>query len=79
VILDEVGPMELEGSGWDRILKFLEKQQDIIQLWIVREQILQKVLERWSIPYSHLLGTTDEEEDDLLNRIDAKLKKIVTG
>jgi len=50
LIIDEVGPMELEGMGWSDILDFLENKTDINQLWIVRQEILPEVTRRWNIP-----------------------------
>lgn len=54
LVIDEVGPMELEGSGWSDILDFLENKKDIIQLWIVRQEIVPDVLQRWHIPDHHV-------------------------
>jgi len=50
LVIDEVGPMELEGMGWSEILHILEHKTGMIQLWIVRQDILPEVSGRWHIP-----------------------------
>ncbi|MEN8202266.1 MAG: nucleoside-triphosphatase [Bacteroidota bacterium] len=50
LVIDEVGPMELEKMGWSEILDFLENKNNIIQLWIVRQEIVPEVIRRWKIP-----------------------------
>lgn len=54
LVIDEVGPMELEGLGWSKILDTLVEQDSIIQLWLVREQILPEVLKKWRIADSQV-------------------------
>lgn len=54
LVIDEVGPMELEGSGWSRLLDILGNKSDIKQLWIVREEIIPDVILRWNIPANHV-------------------------
>jgi nucleoside-triphosphatase THEP1 len=50
LVIDEVGPMELEGKGWAPTLDTLAQNSSITQLWIVRQQILNEVSEKWKIP-----------------------------
>lgn len=55
IVVDEVGPMEMEGSGWSEILDDLVKMPVPLQLWSVRENILQEVMQRWDVPPEHLI------------------------
>lgn len=50
LVIDEVGPMELEGNGWSKSLDNLAQNSSVTQLWIVRQQILSEVTEKWKIP-----------------------------
>lgn len=50
LVLDEVGPMELEGQGWYGILEKLQNNSGIKQLWTVREKLVPEVCRRWNIP-----------------------------
>ncbi len=57
LVIDEVGPMELEGKGWSTTLDTLAQNSSITQLWIVRQQILPDVIQRWIIPEDHVFTT----------------------
>jgi len=66
LVIDEVGPMELEGMGWSEILDFLENKTGVFQLWIVRQQILPEVLGKWKIPEDQIF--TFETIEDLMKK-----------
>ncbi len=55
VVIDEVGPMELEGSGWSESLDSLQNVSVPVQLWSVRETLSGEVMKHWDIPSDHLL------------------------
>jgi nucleoside-triphosphatase THEP1 len=50
MVIDEVGPMELEGSGWLESLESLQTSSIPVQLWNVREPLIAEVAEKWDIP-----------------------------
>jgi nucleoside-triphosphatase THEP1 len=50
LLIDEVGPMELQGGGWAPFLeKLADRKNTPSQLWVVREQILTEVIEKWAL------------------------------
>lgn len=55
VVIDEVGPMELEGSGWSELLKTLVISPIPVQLWSVRENLLEEVMQQWDISTEQLI------------------------
>lgn len=69
VILDEVGPFELEGGGWSRVVSLLEKEYKVVQIWVVRERILEDVLKRWSIPAGQVTGIGAGNEEKIIKSI----------
>jgi len=69
VILDEVGPMELEGRGWSDIIGLLSREYELVQLWVVREQILGQVLETWNIPATQVFHVNSARVETLLKQI----------
>ena len=54
LVIDEVGPVELSGGGWSRILGEMEKEYHTPQIWVVREKILHEVKDRWQIPEQNI-------------------------
>ena len=69
VVLDEVGPFELEGGGWTSVLNLLEKEYELIQIWVVREQALAGVLERWDIPPENVFRVDPRDEETIIKTI----------
>lgn len=47
IIIDEIGPLELQGGGWANQLPPLMKETDVLQLWVVRKQMVKPVQDRW--------------------------------
>ncbi len=69
VIVDEVGPFELEGGGWTEALDLLQKESDAVQIWVVREAILAEVMERWEIQAERVIHISREEKEETLKKI----------
>ena len=53
VVIDEVGPMELDGSGWSELLNKLVISPVPVHIWSVRENLLGEVMQRWDISSDH--------------------------
>jgi nucleoside-triphosphatase THEP1 len=49
VLVDEVGPLELRGLGWAPCLPPLLDLENPLHLWVVRERLLDQVLEAWPL------------------------------
>lgn len=73
IVIDEVGPMELENRGWSGLLDLLAELTGQYQVWVVREGILREVLDRWKIPEENVFlihGPKDPETTkQLMNRV----------
>ena len=69
LVIDEVGPMEMEGSGWMDIINFLENEFPVLQLWSVRESLLGEVMQRWEIPEDNLIRIDKAEMNQVADRI----------
>jgi len=49
VVIDEVGPFEIEGKGWATAIEKLLTNSELLMVWIIRESIIWEVLEKWKI------------------------------
>jgi len=74
VLIDEVGPLELEGSGWAAMLDLLLKEKGLCQIWVVRENILDRVLERWNISADMVIHISREKKEETLKKIIAHVQ-----
>jgi nucleoside-triphosphatase THEP1 len=59
MVIDEVGPMELEHAGWSELLDQLVISYVPVQLWSVREKLVRKVLRQWNIPDGNVLDIAE--------------------
>lgn len=69
IVLDEVGPMELAEKGWHDVIKILDKNYDIHQIWVVRERIVEEVRDRWSIPEENVYSIETISFKDLMDQL----------
>lgn len=74
VVIDEVGPMEMEGFGWWKILIHLEQLDDVRQLWIVREQILPQIMLKWSVADENIYRIDEVDQSTIIARLSAIIK-----
>lgn len=74
LIIDEVGPLELEGRGWSKMIDLVADDGKPVQIWVVRESILSRVMERWSIPADRIIYTGQEDKEDTIKKIIADVR-----
>jgi len=47
ILIDEVGPLELNGKGWAPAIERLCERVNLPLLWVVRETVVQEAVKRW--------------------------------
>ncbi len=75
VIIDEVGPMELEGSGWSDILETVENSSVPVQIWNVREKLIREVMKRWGIPPASVIRIEEMELSQAAKQVSETVKR----
>ncbi|MCK4747762.1 MAG: DUF2478 domain-containing protein [Bacteroidales bacterium] len=76
IVIDEVGPLELQGAGWSAILDELAAKRPAVQLWVVRKQCLQEVIETWDILPEHVFSLKIAGQDNMLDVLREKLRSL---
>jgi len=61
IIIDEVGPFEVENKGWATAIEKLLNISDLPMIWVVRESILFEVLEKWEVEPIEMFHIKDIE------------------
>jgi len=69
LIIDEVGPMELEGGGWSSMLDGLAEKKGPVQCWSVRKALVQEVMERWQIGSGQVIDIGQETPQQARDRL----------
>jgi nucleoside-triphosphatase THEP1 len=59
LVVDEIGPFELEGKGWTKAIRKLIRQSDLPMLWVVRNSLVEEVL--------HYFKTEDFQKFNIQN------------
>ena len=75
VIIDEVGPMELEVLGWSEVLKTIEKSAVPVQLWNVRETLIWEVMKHWGIPSANVIRIEEVELSQAAKKVSETVKR----
>ena len=77
IVIDEVGPLELQGGGWTKVLELLENAPHLEQLWVVREQILTDVMTRWNIPPENTYQLKKSNGEEIIRKFTSTLIKRI--
>ena len=73
LVVDEVGPLELEGGGWSGILEMLAVERNLMQIWVARQQIVDALRQRWRIPGENIFRLEKGREEELTDAIMRRL------
>jgi len=68
VVVDEVGPWELQSQGWARSLDILLQNVNTPMVWVVREGIVERVRRRWALEEAPVFEVTAEGKVEDLTR-----------
>jgi len=70
LVVDEVGPLELDGKGWGPCLDELAGDHRGLQLWVSRNRIMERVMDRWNIPQERVMNMDPELLDEQLKKLE---------
>jgi nucleoside-triphosphatase THEP1 len=66
IIIDEIGPLEIAGEGWDSLLRKTTDNCNCLQIWVVRKQLLDQVIERYELKNPAVLAIDSTTTEELL-------------
>jgi nucleoside-triphosphatase THEP1 len=55
VVIDEIGIFELEGKIWADAISHLVSKSEKMMIWVVRDTLIEKVIEKWSVQKSIII------------------------
>lgn len=56
IIVDEIGPLEMQGEGWSEGIKAIVNQRNSLQIWIVRDLMIKEVSNEFKIPEMNIFN-----------------------
>jgi nucleoside-triphosphatase THEP1 len=49
LVIDELGPMEINNQGWAPAIEEVVKQNSTAQFWVVREKLVKPMMRKWNV------------------------------
>jgi nucleoside-triphosphatase THEP1 len=74
VVIDEIGPMEVNGKGWALAIEKLSSALSTPQLWIVRKSLAHKITRRWNVGDIYLFDIYLDTEEYVIEKMEALLR-----
>ena len=78
VVIDEIGPLELGGGGWAPAIDKLIKTTSLPMIWVVREQLVEKIARKWQVGDVYLFLLSESPRAKEVEELIVKLVKDVS-
>ena len=76
VVIDEIGPMELNNHGWAESIGALCRGIPTPQLWIVRESLVKQVIRKWSVGDIRIFHLMQDQREAIEESINAHVYPV---
>jgi len=74
LVVDEVGPLELGGKGWDQALGRLSREYEGVLILLVRSQLVPNVSERWNLSPVSVWNVGATDSSSIVASIESHLR-----
>jgi nucleoside-triphosphatase THEP1 len=75
IVIDEVGPLELNGQGWSSSIDNVTNGNIVPELWVVRKSLVALISRRWSIGNVYVFDITNSS----FKEVEDKISDIITN
>ena len=75
VIIDEIGPIEINNKGWSEAVEKICSTAKIPQIWVVRDSLVNKVVKKWNAGDVYIFNISEDNLKDTENKIIDLIKK----
>jgi len=72
IFIDEIGPLELNGKGWNNALEQLCRKNVSPQVWVVRKSLVRKASRRWHVGEVVIIDIAEDSESEAADLIGSK-------
>jgi len=73
IIIDEIGPLEINGQGWSSSIEKITASSDIPQLWVVRKSLVKKIARKWNTGNVYIFDVNESS----LQEVEEKIIEII--
>lgn len=73
VVVDEIGPLEMNNRGWSTAIERLNSKLSTPQLWIVRKSLVKQIVRKWNVGDIYIFDVAQDSseliEDTILSNL----------
>jgi nucleoside-triphosphatase THEP1 len=66
IVIDEIGPLELNDSGWSPVIERICILSNIPMFWVVRKSLVQQVARKWNVGDIYIFDMSEDKEEDMI-------------
>lgn len=74
LVVDEVGPLEINNSGWAKGIENVLNNAQVLQCWVVRKSLVQQIARKWDIGTAYVFDISEDSEEEVVKCIGMLLK-----
>jgi nucleoside-triphosphatase THEP1 len=75
VVIDEIGPLELNNKGWNKSIEAICDNAQILQVWVVRRSITRLVARKWKTGDIHIADISTDTTGDVVQLVKELLNR----
>jgi nucleoside-triphosphatase THEP1 len=68
VVIDEVGPMEMNDGGWGKSIRQLCRSGSLPQLWVVRKGLVEKAARKWNVGTVYVFDVVRDPVEEVIRK-----------
>lgn len=75
VIIDEIGPLEMNNTGWAKPVENLCRNASAPQIWVVRKKLVERVIKKWNVGDVYVFDIAEDNVEKTAEFICGYLEK----
>ena len=74
LVIDELGPMEINNQGWAPAVENVVKENSTAQFWVVREKLVKPMMRKWNVGDIIVFELESDSTEYITDTISGRLK-----
>ena len=70
IVIDEIGPLELNNQGWTNAIETITKRTSIPHVWVVRQTIIRKIIRKWNVGNVYVYDISESTVQEVQDKIE---------
>jgi nucleoside-triphosphatase THEP1 len=75
LVIDELGPMEINNKGWAPAIENVLEHNASAQLWVVRDGLVKPMMRKWNLGHVIIFHLGEDTPDEIAKTISHQLKQ----